>query len=194
MNIFEIDKLKLFLVFFVPGFISMKIYGLLLPGERRDFSKDTFEAIAYSAFNFAALSWLISLIHLNSFYTNHKAWYFVSIFIIMFVFPVIWPILFVKISTWNFVAKHIIHPIQKPWDYIFGKKEAYWIIVHLKNGKRIGGKYDTKSFTSSFPAKEQIYLEQVWKLDEKGGFLKPIDRSEGIIILGDDIVSVELFH
>ena len=29
----------LFLVFFVPGFISLKVYDLFIPSERRDFSK-----------------------------------------------------------------------------------------------------------------------------------------------------------
>ena len=56
------------------------------------------------------------------------------------------------------------------------------------------GRFDTNSFASSYPAKEQIYLEEVWELGEKGNFVKRIDRSKGIVILGDEIVAIEFFE
>lgn len=46
--------LILFLGFFVPGFLMIRIYDLLVPTERRDFSKSVFDAVAYSAVNFVA--------------------------------------------------------------------------------------------------------------------------------------------
>jgi hypothetical protein len=49
------DDLLLFLLFFVPGFISIKVYDLLVPSERRPFQNTLAEAIAYSAVNFAIL-------------------------------------------------------------------------------------------------------------------------------------------
>jgi len=190
---FTFDKLVLFLVFFIPGFISLKVYDLLIPGERRDFSKSLYEVIAYSALNFAALSWLIILIYSKNFYMEHTIWYFVSVFCIMFIVPVFWPVLFIRASQWGPVAKYIVHPIKKPWDYVFSKREVVWIIVHLKDGRSIGGKFDRDSFASSYPSEEQIYLEEVWKLDQHGKFLEPIERSKGIIIIGSEILSVELF-
>ena len=57
----------------------------------------------------------------------------------------------------------------------------------------IGGIYDTNSFASACPEEEQIYLEKVWKLDHGGKFKEPIDRSQGMIILKDEILSIELF-
>jgi len=48
MDIWNADKLALFIVFFVPGFISMKVYDLLVPGETRDASKSLLDAISYS--------------------------------------------------------------------------------------------------------------------------------------------------
>jgi len=193
MDIWQPDKLVLFLVFFIPGFISIKVYDLLVPSERRDFSKSLFEAIGYSSLNFAVLSWLIILIHSKSFYSNNKAWYLIILFLIICVVPVLWPILYLKLSSWRPIAKYVIHPFPKPWDYLFSKREAFWVIVHLKDGRRIGGKFATNSISSSFPSEEQIYLEEVWKLSETGEFEKPIERSRGIIILGKEISSVEFF-
>lgn len=194
MNIWQIDKLLLFLIFFIPGFLSLKVYSLLIAGEKRDFSRDLLEVIAYSSLNFAVFSWLIILIHSGDFYTNHKIWYAIFVFLILFIMPILWPFIVVKVTNWNPIAKYIVHPIQKPWDYVFSKKKSFWVIIHLKDGRKIGGRYDTNSFASSFPSEEQIYMEEVWELDNKGAFVKPIERSKGIIILGNDIVAIELFE
>ncbi|TFH47086.1 MAG: hypothetical protein E4G94_00930 [ANME-2 cluster archaeon] len=194
MDFWQIDKLTLFLIFFIPGFISIKIYDLLVPSERRDYSKSLFEIISYSAINFAALSWLIILIHSDNFYINHVIFYFFSIFFILFIAPILWPFFIIKLFSWKPIANLIVHPIQKPWDYVFGKRQPYWLIVHLKDGRKIGGKFDYKSFASSNPAEEQIYLEEVWKLDENGKFSEPVERTKGIIILSAEILSIEFFE
>lgn len=194
MNIWNIDKLFLFLIFFIPGFISIKIYDLIVPSERRDFSKAIYEAIGFSALNFAVLSWLIILIHSANYSTVHKGWYIFFIMIILFVCPILWPIIYLYLSTQTLIAKHVIHPIQKPWDYVFGKREPFWIIAHLKDGKTIAGKYDTDSFASSYPAEEQIYLEELWHVDKQGRFMKAIERSKGVIISGRDISALEFFE
>lgn len=193
MDIWQIDKLVLFLIFFIPGFIAIKVYDLLVPTEQRDFSQSIYEIIGYSCLNFAALSWLIILIHLGNFYNEHKIWYSFLLFCIMFIAPVLWPFGLLKLSSYKIIAKHIVHPIRKPWDYVFGKKESLWVIVHLKDGIRIGGKFDTNSFASSYPAEEQIYIEEVWEINEKGEFVKPIERSKGIIISEKEISSIEFF-
>lgn len=194
MNIWETDKLYLFLAFFVPGFISIKVYDLIIPSERRDFSKAVFDAVAFSAINFAVLAWLIVLINSENFYQSHLFLYYVLLTVILFIAPMIWPIIFVNIRKIPFLAKHTVHPIERPWDFVFQKKEAYWIIVHLKNGTKIAGKFDQDSFASSSPSKEQIYIEQVWKIDDDGEFIKPIERSKGILIVSDEIIGLEFYQ
>lgn len=195
MNIWELNKLLLFLIFFIPGFISLKIYDLIIPGERRDFSKSLLEVLGYSSLNYAAFSWLIFLIYSRKLYQNHTNWFLLSLVIVLFIAPAAWPFIFVILfDKWKFLSKFIIHPIPKAWDYIFGKRKSFWVIVHLKDGRRIGGKYDTKSFASSYPAEEQIYLEEVWRLDEKGKFIEPIERTKGILILGREISMIEFFE
>ena len=194
MDLWNADKLTLFIIFFLPGFISMKVYDLLVPGETRDVSKSVFEAIAYSTLNFAALLWLIILVNTDGFYQEHRVLYFLSLVFIMIIVPIGWPLAFLRLSSWRPLARHFVHPIRKPWDYVFGKREPYWIIVHLRDGRKVGGTYGTGSFASSSPAEEQIYLEEVWALDNEGRFLRPVDRSCGIIIMTDQILAVEFFR
>jgi len=194
MDIWQIDKLLLFLLFFVPGFISIKVYNLLYPSEQKNASAFLLEAIGYSSLNFAVLFWLIIIIHSGNFYNDHRIGYLICLFLILFIVPLLWPILFFKISDWGPFEKYIISPIQKPWDYVFRKREAFWVIIHLKDGRKIGGRYDEDSFSSSYPSKEQIYLEEVWKLDKDGKFKEPIKRSKGVIVLGEEILAIEFFE
>lgn len=193
MNIWEIDKLFLFLIFFIPGFISLKVYTLLIPSGRKDFSKSLFEIIGYSSLNFAALWWLIIIIHSGIFYNEYKVLYFLALIFIFFIMPVLWPFILLKISSWGPIARRILNPIPTPWDYVFNKRESYWVIAHLKNGKKIGGIFGKNSFASSYPDEEQIYLEEVWQLNDQNGFEAKIERSNGIIIFRDEVLALEFF-
>lgn len=194
LNIWELDKLVLFLFFFVPGFIALKVHDLCTPTERRDFSKAWFDAVVYSSF-FACIGiggyrWGLESDIFNKFPSLIYLWFFLTLFI----FPIIAQFLLKKLMNCDFFSSEFIHPIPKAWDYVFKEtKKQYWIIVHLKDRRQIGGFYGENSFTSSYPAKEQIYLEEAWRLEE-GKFVEKIGRTGGIILTGDEIVAVELFE
>lgn len=42
-------------IIFFPGFISLKVYDLLIPNEKRNFSHDFLEAVSYSILNLSLL-------------------------------------------------------------------------------------------------------------------------------------------
>ncbi len=194
MNPFSSETLRLILLFFVPGFISMKVYDLLIPSDKPDFSKSLLEAVSFSCVNFAMTYWAIVAIHSNNFQNNNPFCYYISSILILFVTPILWPLIYLKILSFSFFKNRTIHPIPKPWDYVFSQQKPYWVIVHLKDGRRIGGLYGANSFASSYPANEQIYLEEVWKLDETGKFIERIDRSGGILLSKEDFEAIELFQ
>ena len=62
----------------------------------------------------------------------------------------------------------------------------------MKDGTKLGGKYAGKSFASSIPSDEQLFLEESWILNDKGGFDRMKKRSSGVIIMGDELAYVEL--
>lgn len=194
MDIWSANKLALFLIFFLPGFISIKIYDLIVPGAPREALQSLLEAISYSTLNFGALFWLIASIETNDFYHRHFVLYAFALVMIMVVVPACWPFAYLKLASWGPIARHIVNPIQKPWDYVFGKRTPCWIIVHLRNDTKIGGYYDTNSFASSNPADEQIYLEEVWTLDEEGKFLQRVEGSRGVIVMQSEIRAIEFFE
>lgn len=193
MEIFETNKIVLFIIFFIPGFISMKAYHLMIASEKINFSESIGEAIAFSSINYAALSWLIILIDKFDLMNKHFSLFVLSVIFIIFIAPIFWTIIFVWLSKSKKLRKYILSPIKNPWDYYFEKKKSCWVIINLKNGEKIGGVYSDNSFSSAYPHKEQIYLEELWDIDSKGNFLKKVSRTDGVIIIGDEIKSIEFY-
>jgi hypothetical protein len=184
--------LAFFLVFFVPGFITLKVYDLLVPGESRDFSKSLFDAVAYSSLNFAALLWLIGI--LRSGHLQPWLWY-TCMFLLLIGMPAVWPVFFFILRQHRFIARYVATPNPRVWDDIFSKRVPYWVIVHLKDQRRIGGLYGARSYTSHSPAPAEIYLEQVWEVDSQGGFTgSRVQSTEGVLIMGDEIQALEFFR
>lgn len=194
MDIWELDKLILFLTFFIPGFVSIKIYDLLVAGQRRDFSKSVFEVIAFSAINFALFFWLIDIIIQPGFKESNPFYFYSSIVLLFIVLPSIWPFLYIKLYNWKWFAKHIIDPHPTAWDYQFSKGKTYWVIVHLKDKRKIGGLFGLDSYASNYPNKQQIYLQEVWEIDDDGIFKNKINQTKGILILDSEIIAIEFFN
>lgn len=193
MNIFDQDKLILFLMFVIPGFVCLKTYELISPSTTiRDSSKQIVDAVAYSCINYGLLFSPIAAVQGLKVFEEHGNLYFVFYFFVLFIFPVILVFSWRWLRTTRIVLKAAPHPTGRPWDFVFSQKDEYWVRVTLKNGTVIGGKYSTHSFASSAPDQEQIYLEERWILNDKGVFKRPVNRTAGIILLSSEISHVEL--
>ena len=193
LKFFNIETMMLIILFFVPGFISIKVYDLLVPNEKRDFSKSFLEAISYSCINFALLFPVSILIHQDGFYNNYQFWYFFLIFLVICIFPIIWPVLLKRLLYSKFLQGKIVHPLPKAWDYIFDQEKSFWVLIHLKNGNLIGGVYKKGSFASSFPNEQDLYLVEVWKVSKKGEFLSKVEQTGGLLIKDEEIEYMEFF-
>ncbi len=195
MEVWSADNIAInlyyFVLFFIPGFIIIKLKDLIFEVSERDFSKSVYDAIAYSAIHYAVFGYLVYLLVNSNLSQNNPFWFWIWAVFLVIILPAIWPTLF-YISI-KFHRASNIHFRKRPWEIIFHEKVCYWTIVTLKNGSRVGGKYDINSLAASNRDGNELYLEQVWKISETGQFLKPIDYSEGILILKDEISSIEFF-
>jgi hypothetical protein len=210
MDIWEINKLQLFLLFAVPGFVSLKVWDLLFAGETRDFQKSFVDVVVYSALNFFFFLVLSVLLRIcswdslpgldlpnyktyESFANLHRNRFYAFLALYALVVPIVWPSLAAIVRTNKLVTKYLPSPIKKPWDYFFSTKRNIpcWVIVHIASGERIAGTYWKKSFASSYPAPEQLYLEEVWILDEHNSFTQPVKNSLGTLISGEHITHIE---
>lgn len=193
MNIWDADKLVLFVAFAIPGFIALKAYELMFPGIREDPGNQIVDAVAYSCINYALLIWPVVAVEALGWRAGHPVLYGVFWLFVLFVAPVLWSFLWGLTRTRKFFQRALIHPIQKPWDFLFAQRKAFWVKIVLNDGTKIGGKYADRSFASSAPAEEQIYLEESWILNDKGGFERPKNRTAGILVLASQIAYLEFY-
>lgn len=117
----------------------------------------------YSILNFAFLFWLVYIIFNNELCIIYQ----ILILLLFVVFTIIWPIIISKILKSDKLKGRIIYPTPKAWDHFFNSGESCFMLIHLKNDKLIGGLYAQNSFTSSFPAPEDLYLTEAWKVTNK---------------------------
>jgi hypothetical protein len=194
MDIWEVDKLLLFIAFVIPGFLSIKFYQLIFPGTVRSASDQLIDAIAYSCINYALLFWAVLYIEGSELISIHPWLYYLFYVFVLFVSP------FLLVLAWKWLRTHerfkgsAPHPTAKPWDYVFEKSKPYWIVIYLKNGKMVGGKYSGKSFASSYPVEEQIYLEEGWIVTSEGILDRAIKGSAGVLVMASEISYLEFTH
>jgi len=193
MDLWEKDKILLFIAFVIPGFIGLKFYELLFPGPPKDSSKQIIDAIAISCFNYALLLWPIAIIESSGIRKTNAALYSAFYVFVLLLAPICWAFAYKWIRLNPLTQKVLPHP-SNPWDYIFGQLKPYWIVVTLKDGTKIGGKYDSLSFASSSGNVERLYLEEAWVLTDQGGFKRKRQNTAGTLVMCHDVSSIEFFH
>lgn len=182
----------------MPGFIIDQIRRLKHPRTQRENTDIILTYLAWSGFNavFAIPLFLLGTIFKSVW------WDFLQFVLSLMVLPVMlgplvsrfeenqWP----KIRKWMGWGS-AIHPHPKAWDHVFVNGKESWVRITLSDGKLIGGKFGEKSFVSSFPHSEDIFLEQVYELDESTKwFSGPRPWSHGVLIRGDKINLMEFFN
>ena len=65
--------------------------------------------------------------------------------------------------------------------------------IVMKDGGRIGGKFDVNSYATAYPDTGHLYLEELWTLDADGTFLEPYPGRPGIVLRPEDYDYVLIF-
>ena len=83
-----------------------------------------------------------------------------------------------------------------PSDLLFSNSEGkhYYVRFHRKDGKDLGGYFGENSFAEASPDGQEIYVEEVWRLDEDGRFIERIERTKGAIVNREDCELIEFFE
>jgi len=187
MDLFEgnLDNSILYIILFVmPGFIVNEIISLLQPSVREELRRPSIfflRAITFSCINYAIFLWLII-----KWYSTHLIWLAV---IVLILGPIIIGFVFSKIIEKSCLK---VRWTSTAWDYYFSQEEPCWILVTLKDGSRIGGRFFKDSFVSSPPF--DLYIEETWKIDKEGKFKERVDGTKGFIVKYEDIKCIEFFE
>ncbi|MBF0495538.1 MAG: hypothetical protein HQK58_03020 [Deltaproteobacteria bacterium] len=190
----NLDAMIMFVLLVLPGLISMHIYRLLMPAKDMDWKNSLLEGLFYSTLNFALLLPLIVWLHWDGFVANHPVIYIFSMMFVVLVFPIFLPYLWSKLIKWRWLMRNLQSPYPTAWDFFFGQRKCAFVLIHHKNGNKIGGYYGRESFASSYPRGGDIYLETVIAVDDGGRFIEPVDATLGLLIRKNDYELIEFFQ
>ncbi len=87
-----------------------------------------------------------------------------------------------------------IDRMPSSWEYVMRLQRAGFVRVHLKEGGVIGGRYSGNSFAGSAAGSSpDLYLEDVWRLNDRGDFERSLLDNWGVWIAADTMQYVEFF-
>ena len=186
---FDWAKLAFFVLFALPGFISLQVWALLVPTSDRPLKDSIPEALGFGVLNAVVGAPLLLV------FAPTNPWITYGLFILtLAMLPAFWPFP-LKWALDQLATRSII--LKRPrngWDELFLRREPLFVIVHLKDGRRIGGYFGYDSFAGLHPASGHIYLETLWALDDAGRFVTPVPDSRGIVLRPDDYHFVEFLE
>ena len=192
LELLDFDRLEEILILIIPGFVSLKVWTLINPTARLKMADYLLDIIAFSTLNFVALSWLLLLVEKSS--SVPQLVRVVVTIAVFVVFPAAWPVLLRAILSSELLSGRIINPVPLAWDHFFGKGKHCFVLVHLKNGNVLGGLYTGESFASSYPEPQEIFLSEVWRVDESGRFQHKIEETKGVLVNHEVIEYLEFYN
>lgn len=169
----------------------MKVYATCVAGPPLDASKSAIEAMSLSSVVYALFSPVLWLAHQYALAEHHPAVYAAMWFMVLLVAPVVLARTWAHLRTTKWFLNHFPHPIGKAWDYVFARRDPCYVIIVFRSGKRVGGTYGGRSFASSGYSEEQIFIEEVWNIDQNEGFIEKHTNSRGMLVSNSQIESIE---
>lgn len=202
MPSFDRFTLTVYVLLVLPGILSMKIFALIHPVERRNAGEQVLDALAFGMLNasviFAALSLGPSfglgrtISEFLQLIVMEPCAVFILVLVALVIAPGLWAIgargLLLRLARKGW----ILRPYHSAFDAVFARGEPLFVVVHLRDGRRVAGLYGTESFAGLHPHSGHLYLEQLWSIDDQGRIGGPIPGSKGVIVRPDDYIVVEI--
>lgn len=188
-SVINFNAVVLFVVLVVPGFISMRVYSLIRPGDQNSLKDSIFEALAYGTLNFGVMYWAILL------FFEAQNWIVQSVLAaaVLAVGPIIWPFALDRVLEFAARKNWIHYRYKTAWDDFFSRRKACWIIVHLPDGQRVGGIFGNSSYATLYPTPGHLFIEELWEIDQTtGAFSGTAPVSQGLILKPEDYRFVEI--
>jgi len=188
------------LAFVVPGFIFSSVFSILVP-VRPDKEYAIIRFLLFSSVNYAVCSGLIFYITRPGYAGAHPLFAAASWMGIVFVSPIILGTIVGAISqrekirkALQFLGLNPVHIIPTGWDFRFSRiTEGKWVLVTLKDGSKVAGWFGSNSFASSDAQDRDIYIEEVYRINETGPW-SSIPNNEGVLLRGEQISFIEFWR
>ena len=87
-----------------------------------------------------------------------------------------------------FLKLNPFHPTPTAWEWCFSESVEQFVLITLKNGVQFGGMLDSDSFASSDIENQDIYISEVYKIDNQNNW---IPQGRGVFLSSGEVSSVE---
>ena len=190
----ELNSILIFIFFFLPGFISIKIWSLF--HIRKEVSQHIliYDCIFFSILNFVILSPIAIPLFNYGWYKINFFLFVLFILLYDFIAPFSWPFLWRYLRNQKFLYKYFQLPYSTAWDYFIDQRKSCFVLIHLYDDSMIGGYYGLNSYATPSIDEGSIYLERVYKINSDGTFGDEIQNSFGLVISKCDYKYLELFY
>jgi len=189
------------LAFLVPGFIVDSTLSMLVPRRAQQEKLFLLRFLTFSCFNYALCSWLIYLIFKLRVFATYPVLAAIAWAIVILVAPIAIGLCLGKLNQKEIIRKALqqlgfnpVHVIPTSWDWKFSTIERpLWVLVTLVDGTYVCGLFGSKSFASSEPTERDLYVQEVYSIDDQGHWQR-VARSEGVWIRADQIRHIEFWR
>jgi hypothetical protein len=191
----------LILVFFlvVPGFLFIRVFDNLLPGRRRDLGQ---QIIDVGSWSFVIMTlWFLPALILFRLSDRLPEWLYYLLLLALVVLgalvtPILLAYIFYRMEGRGYLKNLGNKPSPTPSDWVFSGSadDHYYVRFHRKEGKDLGGYFGENSFAASSANGQEIYVEEVWRLDEGGRFIERVKGTRGAIVNREDCELIEFFE
>lgn len=188
------EHFVLLLVFVLPGFVSVKVYHSIIPIDIRKPAQSIVELVFYGALNLGIILPFVILV--RSYILDTPILFAVVAAFGLLIVPTAIGFGFAHFRRSRLMNRlGLLHPIPVAWDYYFDKRKPAFVLFSLKSGEMVGGYYGPDSFASSFPNREDIYIEKVCRLNVNNGQIVGfVPDSDGMLIRREDCDAIQFFQ
>jgi hypothetical protein len=188
-------------VFLVPGFVVASWVNLFVPLRPGSDNKNFLSYVLLTLVVYLPLlvwkGWHGEITHMQSF--RQMIW---QGFVFLLIIPLAigWGISkFIHTpKAWGWVEKKlkvkVVHPVASAWDRAFQREDNPWLLVTLKDGRRLGGRWDADAVASSDPSERDLFLKDVYEVKANGEWSQNNVQSLGILLKADQIALVEFIQ
>ena len=180
--------------FLLPGYVVNYIVNLVGRNEDKDSNSMLLRYLSLSSFEYGLWGWIIIMVVQSLDLSQWSS--FLKVFFLLLFTSVISGLIiawFIRKDFSGIIANATGIPLKRhietAWDYIFSKEKGKYIMVHLKDDRKICGGFFRGSYASSDSKYRDIYIKEIF--DIENGNWKENKLVESIWINPDSISYIE---
>lgn len=195
MDVFtDPEKLQVFLFFVVPGIVALYVRAQFLTGRMPPLADGIVAYVILSLIYHA----IILPIYGTVFFRSTFQWKAGAWLLLLFILPAsIGALLGLNIRKgWikGILKKariSTVHPVNAAWDWRFGDCGHCYVLAVLKDGTTWAGYLGPESFMSSDPRERDIFIQQVYEVEDETHKWTP--RPSSVWIAHGEIQTLEFW-